>query len=170
MKTYVIRPIPLVLGAATLDNRLFRCGARWPIPHANSVFCIQGSSRNILVDSGVTVADFEKHGSSGNRHIQTLPEGLARLGLTPDSIDLVIQTHLHFDHRSYALVFKKARFLVQKAELEYHRNPPPYEPRPCPAEVLDSVDWQVLEGDYQVEEGIGSCLRQGTPPAASQWR
>lgn len=161
MKTHVIRPIPLVLGAATLDNRLFRSSARWPIPHCNSVFYIQGASRNILVDSGVTVDDFVKHGSPGNRHVQTLPEGLAKLGLRPEDIDLVIQTHLHFDHRSYALIFKKARFLVQRTELEYHRNPPPYEPRPCPRDVLEAIDWQVLDGDYEVEEGLKILFTPG---------
>lgn len=161
MKTLTIRPIPLVLGAFSLDARLFRSSIRYSIPHANTVFLIQGSERRILVDSGVTVADFERHGSFGNRHIQTLPEGLARLGLKPEDIDLVIQTHLHFDHRSYAPIFRNARFLVQKAEIGYHRSRPPYEPRPCPAEVLDSLNWQVIEGDYALEDGIDILFTPG---------
>jgi N-acyl homoserine lactone hydrolase len=164
MKSYMIRPIPLVLGAFSLDARLFRSNARWSIPHADTVFCIQGSERNIIIDSGVTMEDLLKHGSLGNRHIQTLPEGLAQLGLKPEDIDMVIQTHLHFDHRSYASIFTKARFLVQKAEIEYHRNPPPYEPRPCPAEVLDSLNWEVLDGDYQIEEGIDVLFTPGHTP------
>ncbi len=164
MKTYVIRPIPLVMGAATLDNRMFRCGLRYPIPHANSCFYIEGSEKKILVDSGVTVEDFERHGSFGNRHIQTLPEGLAKLGLKATDIEIVVQTHLHFDHRSYAALFTKAKFLVQKAEIEYHRHPPPYEPRPCPKEVLDSTNWQVLDGDYEIEDGIKVIFSPGHTP------
>jgi len=164
MKTYSIRPIPLVLGAATLDNRLFRCGMRYPIPHANSSFYIEGARKKILVDSGVSVEDFVKHGSLGNRHIRTLPEGLAKLGLKPEDIDIVVQTHLHFDHRSFAALFTKARFLVQKAELEYHRHPQPYEPRPCPKEVLDKLNWQVLDGDYEIEDGITVLFTPGHTP------
>jgi N-acyl homoserine lactone hydrolase len=119
------------------------------------------TDKHIIVDSGVTVADFVKHGSMGNRHIQTLPEGLAKLGLRPDDIDIVIQTHLHFDHRSYAAIFTGATFLVQRAELEYHRNPPPYEPRPCPGEVLDRLNWEVLDGDHHLTEGIDIIFTPG---------
>ncbi len=161
MKTFVIRPIPLVLGAFSLDARVFRSNFRWSIPHANTSFLIQGSDRNILVDSGVTVEDFIRHGSFGNRHIQTLPEGLGKLGLKAEDIDTVIQTHLHFDHRSYAPIFKKARFMVQKAELEYHRDRPPYEPRPCPKEILDTMNWWVIDGDYHLEDGIDILFTPG---------
>ncbi|MFH1032725.1 MAG: N-acyl homoserine lactonase family protein [Chloroflexota bacterium] len=161
MKTYTIRPIPLGLSAASLENRLFRSGARAMIPMAVNVFYIQGATRHILVDSGVTPEETKKHGFVGDRHLQTLPEGLAKLGLKPENIELVIQTHLHFDHCSYAPIFTKAKFLVQKAELEYQRNPPPYEPRPCPKEILGSLNWEVIEGDYQVEEDIKILFTPG---------
>jgi len=161
VKTYTIRPIPLALGALSLESRLFRSGARWPIPMAYCVFCIQGASKSIIVDSGTTVEDLTKHGFLGTRHIQTLPEGLAKLGLKPEGIDLVIQTHLHFDHRFCAGMFTKARFLVQKAELDFHRNPPPHEPRPCPKEVLDTLNWEVIVGDHHVEEGIDILFTPG---------
>jgi N-acyl homoserine lactone hydrolase len=164
MSNYTIRPIPLVLGAFSLDARLFRSNIRYAIPHANTSFFIQGSRNNILVDSGVTVEDFIKHGSLGNRHIQTLPEGLARLGLKPEDIGIVVQTHLHFDHRSYATIFARARFIVQKAELDYHRSRPPYEPRPCPREVLDSLNWEVIEGDHNLEDGIDVLFTPGHTP------
>ena len=161
---YTIRPIPLVLGALSLDARLFRSNIRYSIPHANTSFFIQGSKSKILVDSGVTVEDFVRHGSLGNRHIQSLPEGLARLGLQPDDIDIVVQTHLHFDHRSYASIFRNAIFVVQKAELDYHRRRPPYEPRPCPVEVLNTINWRVIEGDHHLEEGIDILFTPGHTP------
>lgn len=154
MAQYVIRPIPLVVGAEGLDVKLYRTHPGISIPNCISVFYIEGPKRNILVDSGCDADKLNKLGFIGPKQVQTMEQGLAKLGLKPEDIDIVIQTHLHVDHYGFAEVLTNAKFLIQKAELEHHRNPPPYEPRPCPKEILDKLNWEVIEGDYQVEEGI----------------
>src|SRR5271163_4424020 len=61
-----------------------------------------------------------------------LTESLAKEGVKPEDIDLVINTHLHFDHAggNTRLVdgravpaFPKAKYVVQKTEMEHALRP-----------------------------------------------
>ena len=65
-----------------------------------------------------------------------LPKSLEEAGLTPDDIDFVILSHLHFDHaggllttyeegREPDLIFKNAKFVVGKEAFERSKNPHP---------------------------------------------
>ncbi len=49
--------------------------------------------------------------------------GLAELGLGPDDIDVVINSHLHPDHCGCNAFFRKATFLIHSAELAAARAP-----------------------------------------------
>ena len=49
--------------------------------------------------------------------------GLAEIGLSPDDIDLVINSHLHPDHCGCNAFFRKATFLVHTDELAAARAP-----------------------------------------------
>ncbi len=49
--------------------------------------------------------------------------GLKSAGLTPDDIDVVVNSHLHMDHCGCNGFFKKAEFFVHARELEVARNP-----------------------------------------------
>jgi N-acyl homoserine lactone hydrolase len=49
--------------------------------------------------------------------------GLAGIGLEPDDIDLVINSHLHPDHCGCNAFFRKATFLVHRDELAAARAP-----------------------------------------------
>jgi len=87
---------------------------------------LQSGDDVVLVDTGCGAKYSEKHLKMyGISHPPDLLEGIAQVGLTPDDITLVINTHLHFDHcggntieREGTLVpaFPKARYLVQKRE------------------------------------------------------
>lgn len=47
---------------------------------------------------------------------EQLPNVLKQHGLTPDQIDYVVCSHLHFDHTGYLDLFKKSKILVSKSE------------------------------------------------------
>jgi len=49
--------------------------------------------------------------------------GLARLGLQPDDIDVVVNSHLHPDHCGCNAFFRKATFLIHSDELAAARAP-----------------------------------------------
>lgn len=158
----IIHPIPLIV-SATFPAPLWRWGAGKVVPLCWFVWYIEGPSRKILVDTGAIMEQLRGAGFTCLRQVQSLEQGLAKVGLKPSDVDLVIQTHLHFDHTGYAREFSKAKFLVQKTELNYHRNPPPLaiDPRPCSKELLDALNWEVVDGDYKIEEGVQLLFTPG---------
>lgn len=172
MPQLVIHPIPLMMLARSIHEQVFRVGAYVGQVAIDTVYVwyIEGTRQKIVVDAGMTADMLKKANvpglSSTVVHIQTLEEGLGRYGLTPADIDLVIQTHCHIDHIPLAPKYTRAKFLVQQAELEYHRNPPPpaVDPRPCPEVFLDSLNWEPVKGDYTVEEGVKVVFTPGHTP------
>src|SRR3972149_878825 len=50
---------------------------------------------------------------------------LARLGIRPEDIDIVINTHLHWDHCYNNHLFPRATIYAQRAELQYAIAPLP---------------------------------------------
>jgi N-acyl homoserine lactone hydrolase len=49
---------------------------------------------------------------------------LASIGLTPADIDVVVESHLHFDHAGGLAWLTHAPILVQREELAFALNPP----------------------------------------------
>ncbi len=172
MAKLIIHPIPLMVLVRSIHEQVYRLGSYVGQAAVDVVYVwyIEGTKQNIVVDSGMTAEMLKKANvpglSAGVTHVQTLEEGLAKYGLKPEDIDLVIQTHCHVDHIPLAPKFRRAKFLVQQTELDYHRNPapPPVDPRPCPKELLDTLNWEIVEGDYEVEEGIKVLWTPGHTP------
>ena len=78
--------------------------------------------RNILIDSGLP--ERLPEAASEFENGQDVVEQLARLGLTPDDIDIVISTHYDIDHAGRHAAFTKAQYVVQRAHhLDAASNP-----------------------------------------------
>jgi glyoxylase-like metal-dependent hydrolase (beta-lactamase superfamily II) len=111
-------------------NGTFEPGLMVPVP----VWFIEGEDSKILVDTGL--GDCEEitrlHHEYGNDYVarksqeQEILTGLAAKGLKPEDIDLVILTHLHFDHIGNTELFKNARFIVQASEISMLISPPKF--------------------------------------------
>ena len=116
---------------------------------------------NVLFDSGAhpalrtdpesrlgeAAADFEMH-LAPEDHVE---RRLAGIGMTPNDIDIVIQSHLHFDHAGGLEWLTHARILVQREELAFARNPPVYQRLIyVQADFGMDLDWQELDGDHDV--------------------
>lgn len=81
----------------------------------------------------------------------SLDRVLARIDLVPADIDLVIQSHLHFDHAGGLEMVKHAPVLVQKTELEFASDPPIYQREIYVAADFDhDLNWVELEGEHDV--------------------
>ena len=136
----------LHLGATPGDTE------RWPV-HG---FVVTYPGGVALVDTGVggppdLIRDWEVVNV-------TAADALAGLGLVPGDIDLVINTHLHFDHCGQNAVFKHAAFYVQRAELDRCR-------RESPA-LYDWFDFQnasfeLLDGDAEIRPGLSVITTPG---------
>jgi N-acyl homoserine lactone hydrolase len=78
--------------------------------------------KNILIDTGLPeiMPEEEKDFENGLDVIQQL----ARIGLKPDDIDIVISTHYDIDHAGRHAAFTKAQYVVQRVHhLDAASNP-----------------------------------------------
>ncbi len=120
-------------------------GSQWPV-HGFVVTHPQGA---VLVDTGVGgPPDVLTDWRVVNR---TVADALADIDLSPADIDLVINTHLHFDHCGQNAVFKHAACWVQRAELARAKVESPG--------LYDWFDFmnarfELLDGDTEVVPGL----------------
>src|SRR6516225_2585633 len=145
----------------------------WPV-HG---FLVTHPGGAVLVDTGVggpqqVLADHRVVNRS-------VADALDEHGMTPGDIDLVINTHLHFDHCGQNAVFKHAPFYIQSAELARARRESPqlagwFDVRDGRFELVDG-DGEVLIGDaaykrrQYLEPDVGDLPPgQASDPAA--WR
>ena len=80
------------------------------------VWIARNGEHTILVDTGYDAREAADRG----RPILIEPcEALAEIGITPDAIDSVIVTHLHYDHAGGLARFPGARLHLQDAEMAF---------------------------------------------------
>ena len=163
MKEYIVRPIPLSGGTRDKGLWTYRLNYGQPCSSCCYVWYIEGTEPKVLVDSGASLDSFLALGLK-QQAIQTLEEGLAKLGLQPEDISVVIQTHLHWDHIELAYKFPRAKFIVQKAELDYARNPHQVSRGSYDQQMLENPDFEVVDGDKEIMEGIQVMLTPGHSP------
>ena len=137
MSECVIRPIPLAKGPIEKTIYTYRIGPGQMAEAAYYIWYIEGPKKKTIVDAGVTADILAAGGRFGRTDIQSLEEGMRKIGLKPDDIETVIATHLHHDHIALAASFPNAEIIVQKAELEAARNPHP-----------------ISAGTYRLQKGI----------------
>jgi N-acyl homoserine lactone hydrolase len=120
-------------------------GRRWPV-HG---FVVTHPGGAVLVDTGVGgPQEMLNDWRVVNRSVA---DALAELDMSPADIDLVINTHLHFDHCGQNAVFKHAPAYVQRAELARAKR-----------EATELYDWfdfmnarfELLDGDAEVLPGL----------------
>jgi glyoxylase-like metal-dependent hydrolase (beta-lactamase superfamily II) len=138
------------------------------IPLVIRPMLIQAGDRWILVETGLDVKPGEKHQKIYRiEQSHGLFAALRNLGLSPEDIDLVINTHLHFDHAGWNTrlvdgrlepTFKKARYLVQRQELyealnPHERNRGSYLPENVEP-LVDRGLFEEVEGQVEVLPGL----------------
>ena len=135
-------------------------GQPWTVPVTS--YLVSHPRGNLLFDTGVHCqARIDPIGRLGlersRRLIVKSGEGedvvpqLARLGLTPDDVTYVVNSHLHFDHCGGNEFFPHATFLVQKPEMDAARTPgfvPGYSPSPI--DFDHALDYRAIDGEYDV--------------------
>jgi glyoxylase-like metal-dependent hydrolase (beta-lactamase superfamily II) len=129
---------------------------------------IEAGGQRILVDTGMG----DKWNAKEQRMYRldrsvTLLDGLARLGLDPEDIDVVVNSHLHFDHAggNTRLVdgrpvptFPRARYLVQKGEWEdathpHERNRASYQESSF-VPMAEHGQLELVEGEVEIAPGV----------------
>jgi len=124
--------IPLDLGDSFADKSLFylrRFIGQIELGKRVAAY-IGGAKKKILVDAGPP--DLERslkyHPYSKSQPLkpeQNMVAQLAKAKVKPEEIDIVILTHLHWDHVGRVAEFPNAEFIVSREELRFALDPPP---------------------------------------------
>jgi len=132
----------------------------------NSLLVYAGGKR-ILVETGSGDKWDAKRREIYAFEGRSLLEQLADRGLEPGQIDLVVNTHLHFDHcgwntrieNGHAVpTFPRARYIVQRGELEHARRPTERDRASYFPENFEPMEfsgqWWLLDSDCEIAPGV----------------
>ncbi len=145
-------------GALTLNKDV---GKKIKIPYYS--WLIEDPNHTILVDTAVSVRWKELHpkplADAYPPHLdyeERLDVLLGMLGFKTQDIDIVINTHLHYDHCGNNEMFPKARFLVNEAELKHARRPGWWDEGGYVKALFDTahLKYKAISNNYRVCPGI----------------
>lgn len=151
---------PIVMGTKRFDKGMMTYQHGYGTPYVIPIYSwyLEGGDKRVLVDTGemtpVITEDREK--ALGGK-IYTFEQGLAKYGLTPEAIDIVIHTHLHNDHCENDAKCVNARFFVHEMELTRIHDPHPLDFRYLEDYILDVEEngqIEVVTGDREILPGI----------------
>jgi len=145
------------------------------IPQATNCVLLQTGRQNVLIDTGYgsKLRDKERtllRADSGN----PIVDNLQAKELSPDDIDLVVLSHLHFDHAGGGIrladgklvtTFPRAEYVVQRLEWEiatagYPELRAAY-PQENIAPLKDSGQLRLVDGDVDIIPGIHARITGG---------
>jgi glyoxylase-like metal-dependent hydrolase (beta-lactamase superfamily II) len=88
------------------------------------------------------------------------------LGLETDDVDLVVLSHLHYDHAGGAQLFPKSELVVQKDEYSYAHYPAPFFESFYYRKNFDlpGYRWRLLDGDAELVPGVSVLRTDGHTP------
>lgn len=155
------------------------------IPLAMRCLLVETPNALVLIDNGAGNKEAEKfldiygidNASSAGRATR-LEDALAEAGFSADDVDVVVDTHLHFDHAGgntrampdgeVTLSFSRARYVVQRGEWEWahlrnERIQASYLPHNFDP-VMDAGRFDLVEGAVEVLPGISLLPTPGHTP------
>ena len=100
------------------------------IEHESGLVLVDNGAGNKETEKFLGLYGIENAGADGRTQLE---DGLAQIGARPEDVNIVIDTHLHFDHaggNTFAnaggevqLSFPNARYIVQRGEWVYATHP-----------------------------------------------
>ena len=129
-------------------------------------FYLTDGVNRVIVDTGGTPADGVSKMPYYQEPGQTLEEQLAALKVDPASINIVIISHLHWDHMSNNHLFPNAKFYVQRAEYLYACAPVCTQKWGFDLERIIRTDWNLLDGDEEITDGLSVLFVGGHTPGS----
>lgn len=152
-----------------------RADERNRIVLAMNCLLIRAAGKTILVETGAGDKwDAKRRDIYAFEGSPRFLDQLAAHGVKPENVDIVINTHLHFDHCGWNTrivdgkarpTFPNARYVVQKKDLEHAKNPTERDRASFLLEnylpVEEAGQWWLLEGDTEVVPGVSVFVAPG---------
>lgn len=154
MKTYRIKPLPLSKMEVDAGFLMFRFNYGKKINVPNYCWYLEGNDLKILVDTAVEASMATTFRGFPAEDIMSFEDALAIVDLKPDDIDLVIQTHLHWDHCANTSKCRNARVLVTEEELKSAFSPHPIQAQSYKKELLKDLKFVYVKDWGEVAPGI----------------
>jgi glyoxylase-like metal-dependent hydrolase (beta-lactamase superfamily II) len=161
MSDYTIRPLRLGTIKRKKENMSYNCGVTDIMDFPLISYYLEGDGHNIIVDTGGIPPDGVKWQPYFRTENESLDKALHAIGVSPEEIDIVILTHLHWDHASNDHLFPKARFIVQKKEYDYLTAPEPEVKEGYELDLVLKTEYELVDGDSNVIPGISVVLAPG---------
>lgn len=136
-------------------------------------FFVRSQGKTIMVDTGMGPGP---HPTRGNRRGDLLDQ-LAKQGVGPEDVDIVVHTHLHADHVGWNLdlsgdrprpYFPNARYLAPRSDWEHFVKPENLKNAPwvrdsvVPLEALGLLDF--FEGEHSITGEVTTLPTPGHTP------
>jgi len=164
MKQYKIKVLPLSsmeLDKAVLMYR-FHYGQKIQVP--NVMWYIEGADKHILVDTAADAKLATAFRGLPAKEIMSFEGALASVGLKPENVDIVVQTHLQWDHCANTQKCKKAKILVQEEELRFAYAPHPILAPTYKKSLFRGINFTVIKGAQEIAPGIELIPTPGHTP------
>jgi glyoxylase-like metal-dependent hydrolase (beta-lactamase superfamily II) len=165
-----------------LWERRIPADSRNRIPLALRCLLVEAPDALVLIDTGVGNKEEEKfheiYGIDNRGNPTRLEDAIRAAGRRPEDVDIVISTHLHFDHAGGNTIrepdgrirpaFPRARYVVQRREYDFARLPNErirasymahnYEP------LADGRMWDFVDGEAEIVPGVSVIPTPGHTP------
>ena len=164
MKTYRIKALPLSsmeLDKAVLMYR-FHYGQKIQVP--NVMWYIEGAEKNILVDTATDAKTAITFRGLPAKEIMSFEEALGSVGLKPNDVDIVVQTHLQWDHCVNTQKCINAKVLVHEVELKFAYAPHPILAPTYKKSLLKGINFVLVKGYQEIAPGIELIPTPGHTP------
>jgi len=136
-------------------------------------FLIEDGEKLLLVDTGMSWSErANDYHHPGSRQPQgmAIHEQLAKIGYKPQDIDIVVFTHMHWDHIFYMDKFTNATFIAHEKEYAFALDPIPlyYKSYEHPAlgiiRPFEGIDIKTVYGEQEIIPGVRVFETPGHSP------
>jgi len=156
-----------------LWEKRIQADARNMLKVGTNCLLVRDGNKTVLVETGIGPKLSEKQ-QALHKHQSRLLHSFEEAGVAPDEVDIVINTHLHFDHcgsNTYyregkaVATFPRAKYYAQKGEVEHAHEQHErdrvsyltanYDP------LIANGQMELLEGDAEIAPGISVKVYPG---------
>ena len=135
------------------------------------IFLLENQNKRVLVDTSFSsVEDIKKYMGIYCKRDKSIKESLNACGVDKEDIDIVIITHLHWDHAGTMFEFPNARIICQKAEYEWMTGAHHWDvgyPNWFYSRVIDHKDSiELVKGDIDLLPGLSVKALGGHTPGS----
>lgn len=128
------------------------------------IFLVRNKDYTIIIDTGTDLENYSRSSGFEFHQIDNLFESFIKYDYSLDKVDLIIQTHLHYDHCSLMPQFKGIRKYLQRKELEYAINPHPLMRSSYVRSYFENEEFKLIDGDCSILPGLDIVFVPGHSP------